>query len=91
MLIVLRIVLAAGIPLDLTFDVTVPNVGISGVDCVGCRVGNAEGLEGALRREGVAGRLFRGGLDEGIGGSALVGGSAAGRDKTGRDITADQM
>lgn len=45
-----------------------------------------EGREGAFSREGVWGRLFRGGFVDGMGGSAAVGGSARGRVRTGRDM-----
>lgn len=87
MLNVFRTVLAAdGIPLALpNAD---PALGISGFDAVPLGVGSAEGREGGFIFEdvGVAGKLLRGPLDCGIGGRAPVGGSAAGRARTGRDM-----
>lgn len=86
-LMVLRTVFAVdGMPLAL--PKADPALGISGVEDAPCGVGNAEGLEGVLNREamGVVGKLLRGALDCGRGGSAPVGGSAAGRARTGRDM-----
>lgn len=86
MLIVFRTAFADGIPEAFPAAEPALTVGTSGVDRAGCRVGRAEGLDGALMRDGVTGRLLRGGLGSGMGGSAPVGGSAAGRARTGRDI-----
>ena len=66
-------------------------VGTSGVDCAACEVGSKEGREGAFMRVGVTGRLLRGGLGWGMGGRAAVGGSAAGRARTGRDMVQDSV
>ena len=52
-----------------------------------CEVGNAEGLDGCFNRDGVCPRLFLGALLVGRGGSAPVGGSAMGRERTGRDMS----
>ena len=45
-----------------------------------------DGFPGCFSREGIWPKLFRGALFIGRGGSAPVGGSAAGREATGRDI-----
>lgn len=79
---VLRIVCGAGSP-DFPFLI----VGSSGVDAVAVAFGMAEGREGVLRREGVCGKLFRADFGVGTGGSAEDGGSAVGRESTGRDIS----
>lgn len=85
MLTVFRIVCSAGNP-DLLFL----GVGISGYDTAPGLLGAAAGRDGCLSREGVCGRLFLAGFDGGTGGSADVGGSAAGRESTGNDISAQQ-
>jgi len=85
-LIVFRTLFADGIPEALPAAEPALTVGISGVDSAGCEVGSAEGLDGVLIRDGVTGRLLRGGLGVGIGGRLPVGGSAAGRASTGRDM-----
>lgn len=85
-LMVLRTALAEGMPDAFPAAEPALTVGISGVECVGCGVGRAEGLEGAFSLVGVTGKLFRGGLGCGIGGRAAVGGSAVCRGRTGRDM-----
>lgn len=85
MLMVLRTLLGAWMPLAFCVRDDVLVVGTIGTDPADCGVGRAEGL-GAFSRDGVSGRLFRG-LGSGMGGRAAVGGSAAGRASTGRDIT----
>lgn len=62
------------------------DLGISLVDC-DCGVGRADGRDGVFSRVGVAcARLLRMLFGCGMGGSAPVGGSAAGRARTGRDM-----
>lgn len=66
-------------------------VGTSGVDWMVCGVGSAEGLEGVLSLEGVCGRAFFAYLLVGIGGRGESGGSAAGRERAGSDISKQQV
>lgn len=63
----------------------------SGVESVGWGVGSTDGLDGVFNRDGVCGRLFLGGLLVGMGGRAPVGGSARGREATGRDMMPDAV
>ncbi len=89
MLIVLRTDLGGRMALALPAADGALEVGRLGVDPADCGVGRAEGL-GAFKRDGVSGRLFRV-LGCGMAGSAPVGGSAAGREGTGRDMVLDAV
>ena len=73
MLMVLRTVCGVGSPVLLPFF----SVVISGLDDTAWTLGVKDGLDGVFSLEGACG----------TGGSAEVGGSAAGRDNTGRDIS----
>jgi hypothetical protein len=100
MLIVFRMVFSGIAALAFPSDEADRTVGTDGVEEACCKVGRAEGrngVEGERSFVGLcgtpaspkplvaSGRLFLG-LLVGRGGRAVVGGSIAGRDKTGRDV-----